>query len=178
VAALGIGSLGPGLPTGGTPGAISDAPSPSAAPEVPAWVTGTIPTQDVQSYGSSHSEGGLGYAEDVWFKIVWEASDPRLSGEGTWSASWHESDPGQVGIGVHTYVLVNPGGRWVGTGPSLGSASESYVMATLDGEGGYEGLTAVVLIHEDYPSGSVTFDGVITPAEPPKIPEAVEPPAE
>ena len=50
-AALGIGSLGPGLLTGGGPAAVSDAPSPSASPAVPVGVTGRVTSWAVQSYG-------------------------------------------------------------------------------------------------------------------------------
>jgi hypothetical protein len=178
-AALGIGTLGPGLLTGGGPAAVSDAPSPSASPTVPVAVTGTI-TGPVQSYGSSWEKDGIGYAVGPWWAITVDASDPRLTGHGTWVANWNESTSTQIGIGASTYVLVSEDGRWVGSGYSTTPMPGRYELVVLRGEGAYDGLTASVLISEDFssPSSGTTFEGVIFPGEAPTVPEPVEPRAE
>lgn len=132
----------------------------------------------MRSYGSSWVKDGIGYAEGPWWTITLEASDPPLTAEGTYSQNWNEShDAQQYGIGAQTYVLDTPDGRWEGSGNILLSSTEQYAMIVLDGQGGYEGLTATVLISTGFSSGD-TFVGVITPGEPPEMPEAVEPPAE
>ena len=177
VTALGIGSLGPGLLTGGTPAAVSDAPSPSASPTEPVAVTGSMTSWDVQSYGSTVTEDGIYWSEGPWWTITWEASDPRLSGQGTRSANWNESVTTGTGIGTSTYVLVNPDGRWLGSGSFAQAEGEMSEMVVLHGEGAYDGLTASVFHQTDF-SSPHTFAGVIFPGEPPTIPEPVEPPAE
>jgi hypothetical protein len=149
------------------------------APEVPVPVTGKVTEEINRSFPSPRSEDGIAYADGAWWTITWEASDTRLSGEGTWSASWHGSETGPGGIGANSFVLDNPDGRWVGTGQTLLLADETYVMVNLSGEGEHEGLTAWVLVHTDFTSDDPpTLVGVITPVEPPEFPEPVEPPAE
>ena len=164
---------------GAAPGAVTESPSPSVSSEVPVSVTGKVTEETNRSFPSPRSEGEIWYVDGAWWTITWEASDPRLSGEGTWSANWHEAETGTGSIGANTFVLDNPDGRWVGTGDTLLLPNEVYVMVNLSGEGGYDGLTARVLVHTDSTSDEPpTLVGVITPVEPPEFPEPVEPPAE
>jgi len=157
---------------------IAVAQDETTAPAEPVAVTGTITSWDVQSYGSTVTEGGIYWTEGPWWKITWEASDPRLSGQGTRSANWNEWVTTGISIGASTYVLVNPDGRWVGSGSSTAlSSGDLHEMVVLRGEDAYDGLTATVLIENDF-SSPATFVGVIFPGEPPKVPEPVEPPAE
>jgi hypothetical protein len=175
VAALAIGSLGPGQPTGGSPGSVSEAPSPSASPQYMVQATGEFTREDVQSYGSTTEEDGMYHTRGPWWKITWEASDPRLSGTGTYTSNWNEDMSNGLAYGASTYVLVNEDGRWVGTSRLFGSPGGDELLV-LQGEDAYEGLTSYVRIPAT--SGQKTFDAVLTNAEPVEIPEPVEPPAE
>ena len=87
---------------GGAPGAVTESPSPS--PEVPVSVSGKVTEETNRSFPTPRSEGGIWYVDDAWWTITWEASDPRLSGEGTWSANWHEVENGTGTIGANTFV--------------------------------------------------------------------------
>lgn len=164
---------------GGTPGAEQGVEP--AAPLEPVAVTGVFTAEgDVQSYGSHFEKDGIGFATGPWWTFGWDASDPRLSGQGTAIRNWNESIATQTGIGTVTYVLVNEDGRWVGSGYSTTPMPKSYEMVVLHGENAYDGLTALILVTEDYsaPHSDIRLEGVIFPGEVPALPEPVEPPAE
>lgn len=181
VAALAIGSVGPGLlpDQGVAPGAMSESPSPSASPEYMVEVTGDFTREDVQSYGSTTfapTEGtGVSHTRGPWWKITWEASDPRLSGTGTYVSNWNTEESTGLAYGASTYVLVNEDGRWVGPSLVFGSPGSDELLV-LQGEDAYEGLTAYVRIPAT--SGQKAFDAILTNGEPVGIPEPVEPPSE
>jgi hypothetical protein len=175
VAALAVGSLGPGQPTGVVPGAVTESPSPSASPEYMVEVTGDFTREDVQSYGSTTEEDGIYHTRGPWWKITWEASDPRLSGTGTYVSNWNEVVASGLSYGADNYILVNQDGRWAGTSLVFGSPGDDELLV-LQGEGAYEGLTAYVQIPAT--SGQKSFNAIITNGEPVEIPEPVEPPAE
>ena len=104
------------------------------------------------------------------------ARSPGGGGCGGSVSGFHVISDGSSG--ASTYVLVNPDGRWVGSGSSTAlSSGDLHEMVVLRGEDAYDGLTATVLIENDF-SSPATFVGVIFPGEPPKVPEPVEPPAE
>jgi hypothetical protein len=77
-----------------------------------------------------------------------------------------------------TARIDNDGGAWVGTWSSYGTdrvgGAEWYV---LEGEGAYEGLTAMFASDVDADSPQGPVEGVIVPFEPPPVPEPVPPPA-
>ena len=78
------------------------------APEVPVSVTGTVTEEANQHFPSPRSEGGIAYVDGAWWTMTWEANDPRLSGEGTWSANWHGAETGPGGIGAEAPGLNIP----------------------------------------------------------------------
>lgn len=161
----------------GGPGGVATAQDETTAPEQPVAVTGTVTSMDVQSYGNTVTKDGIYHTEGPWWKITWEASDPRLSGQGTQVSNWIESESNGLGIGSSATVLVNPDGRWVGTGTGIGGPTWNYGSIVLHGEGAYEGLTAYVAMHAD-PSGDHTFDAIIYGGELMAVPEPMEPAAE
>ena len=152
--------------------------TPTPNPMAPAAVTGTVTPGEMGSYGSTDYEGYIyERTEGQWSTSSWEASDPRLRGQGTISANWNESPGYQAGIASVAHVLVTPGGRWLGTGHLFYTDGGLYEMTVLRGEGAYDGWTATVLIHAG-PDSRNTFVGVIFGGEAPTVPEPVEPPAE
>jgi hypothetical protein len=157
---------------------LAQAASPTPNPMAPAAVTGTITPGEVGSYGSTDYEGYVyERTEGQWLTSSWEASDPRLSGQGTISANWNEAPGYQAGIASVAHVLVTPEGRWLGTGHLFYTEGGQYEMTVLRGEGAYDGWTATLLIQPGSDS-PITFEGVIFGAEAPAMPEPVEPPAE
>jgi hypothetical protein len=93
--------------------------------------------------------------------MVWQSSDPCLSGEGTTIGDRHMNRDGSM-VETEAYVLSNAGGRWVGlaTGLATAAAPSDLVIGNgllppgpghddlvlLRGEGGYEGYSALLAI--------------------------------
>jgi ABC-type sugar transport system substrate-binding protein len=104
--------------------------------------------------------------------MTWESSDPRLSGEVTYDGN-RDMYSGNldfgVTVGTETFEIVNDGGRWIGqgTGWSIPSQSAGDVVL-LQGQGGYEGLSALVHIDwSDWSIGAIIFPGEMpSPVEP------------
>ena len=122
-----------------------------------------------------------------WVSQV-EASDPRISG--TWREvyafrGWEAPDdiglPFSPSVSSGAVRIDNEDGAWVGTWDSFGSAFRGSELIQLQGEGAYEGLTAVMLTGGDFTAEDETHDGVIIRGVPPDQPapvEAYEPSAE
>ena len=91
---------------------------------------------------SETDEGILRVEGSVQFGDIW-ATDPRFRGELVHTYNGFlvddETEAGDPEISVHTVMVMNDGGRWIGTG--------TFIMGqwtvVLDGVDGYEGLTAV-----------------------------------
>jgi hypothetical protein len=147
----------------------------TALPE-PVIVTGAQTSEVVQSFGTTVEKDGVYNTERPWWVVTWEADDPRLSGDGTWVANWNWLLEDGPGTSTAAYVLVNPGGRWVGTSQGYGDGSVDNEMVVLHGEGDYDGLTAMLLLRTV--EGEAGFEGVIFPFESPEIPDPIEPPAD
>ncbi len=117
---------------------------------------------------------------------TWEASDERLSGSVTYTGEWqiypdaaeascacgalHEDASGEPA----TYRIVNDGGSWLCTTAQTRMPQEgdpaTLTTATFQGEGGYEGLSAMLVI--DWSTAPFTFGGLIVPGD---IPAYVPP---
>ena len=67
----------------------------------------------------------------------------------------------------------NEDGAWVGTWDAFGSAFSGAEWIQLQGEGAYEGLTAVIHQTLDFATDVETFEGVIVPGVPPDYPEPI-----
>jgi hypothetical protein len=93
--------------------------------------------------------------------MVWQSSDPCLSGEVTTLGDRHMNRDGSM-VETESYVVTNDGGRWTGLASGLATAAapsdlvigsgllppgpghEDLVL--LRGEGGYEGYSALLAI--------------------------------
>lgn len=111
-----------------------------------------------------------------------EATDPRASGVLTSVANVNQLLVGRGGLaaGVARLRLVNDGGAWSGTRQGFHMVTDrggATTMAVLTGEGGYEGLTLVMVEYAD--DNAQTRRGVIIPSDQmPPIPDPVELPVE
>jgi len=112
-----------------------------------------------------------------WRFSVLDVSDERFDGSYIEQlAGYEDGDPDVDGIGAYStlWEITNEGGAWVGQTASFRFAPESYSTFTvkLDGQGGYEGLTAVM-------EGDFTEDcgfdirGVVVDGDLPATPVAV-----
>ena len=108
------------------------------------------------------------------------SSEPRLTGEHWVIANWvidpNGFEPWSRGEEANmllstSHGLTNDGGSWLGEGKGVGSTDLDVAMETIVfvGQGGYEGLTAFVII--DSTRSPATFSGVIFPAAVPEVPD-------
>ena len=112
------------------------------------------------------------------------ADDPRIAGTMTQVQNARLSSSPDPAEG-HSFIIEgtaridNDDGAWVGTwtayGADLVGGGEWYV---LEGEGAYEGLTAVFAGDVDSDSPQGPLEGLIVPFEPPQVPEPAPLPAE
>jgi hypothetical protein len=159
------------LALGGVP-AGAQSPAPAAAdPMAPATVTGIERSTGSMGLGTTTYDRGVTRIEGATSTGVWEASDPRLSGEVTYVGNWHRySTAPAFQVEAASRVVVNEGGGWVGTATALaGDKVGNYDTVVLTGEGAYAGLTAYVLM--DWTKDPATFVGAIFPGEMPSPPE-------
>jgi hypothetical protein len=111
-----------------------------------------------------------------------EATDSRASGVLTSVNNWNQLMVGRGGLaaGATRHRLVNEGGAWSGTGHGFHMITErggATTMAILTGEGGYEGLTLVMIEYAD--DDTHTRRGVIVPSDQmPPMPDPAEMPIE
>ena len=141
----------------------------------PVVVTGTLDCTD------GESEEPMG--QSVVTVHAWQATDPRLSGEATYTGHWHiyeppsedAGDPEAVDVAdAAVYEIVTEGGGWLCESsrtapPRTGDATHTLVFS---GKDEYEGLTAY--LHVDWSATPFTFSGLIMEGEAP----AWAPPAE
>jgi hypothetical protein len=154
------------------------APGAATEPVEPTWVTGTgywAPTCSGPT--STEVDGDVtreyGY---VCEPTTWNTSDPRLSGEGSWrwTADVYTTEEGQRALIHGAEYLRNEGGGWTcpilrmaessGINPSQYNSSDIQLCV---GDGGYEGLSALVVWPGDNASVSslvaLIFSGDIPP---------------
>jgi hypothetical protein len=100
---------------------------------------------------------------------VVEASDPRLSGTLTTTLNWAFLDGNMSLLAeTHGWSLENDAGSWTGEGTAIihsavGEPPTSFLTIELTGAGGYDGLTAVVLV--DRTENPPTIEGAIVAGE-------------
>ena len=141
-------------------------------PMAPSGATIQITDFPFFAYGESRpDESGVLHELGRKVTMTWESSDPRLSGEVTYDGN-RDIFSGNLDLGVtvgtERFEIVNDSGRWVGqaTGWLIPSQSVGDIVL-LRGEGGYEGLSA--LVHIDWSDGSI--GAVVFPGEMPPVPE-------
>ena len=141
----------------------------------PVIVTGSVVDWRSLSPGERTTEDGVVHIEGVNHAHVWEASDPRLSGEVTYTGNWNQysTDP-EMQVESGTYELVHADGRWLGTAPAIVVGGlDTLDPVVLIGDGGYDGLSAYVLI-DWQTNGDPTFSGLIFPGDLPAFPEPAD----
>jgi len=168
----------------GPAGAVSAQSDPAAsglAAAVPEIVEGSFgrPTERSPGTVGTRSDGAIRSRNQVFAGIVVEASDSRLRGTASIvssSDSRSTLDGGSLDVFVETYDIVNADGGWSGTLTGFrlpGDSGEIPSSLVLRGIGGYEGLTAVLII--DFAGlaasgGGVPFEGAIFIGRPPPVP--------
>jgi len=141
----------------------------------PVVVSGTLECLDGSASGEDEATP---IGQSVISVHAWQASDPRLTGEVTYSGQWQlygepSEDTGSVGAmdEVAVYKIVNEGGRWLceearAAEPRVGDGTHTLIFS---GEEGYEGLTAY--LHIDWSTTPYVFSGLILPGEAPPYAE-------
>jgi hypothetical protein len=146
---------------GSVPGAATDAEA-----ATPVAVTATNSAGSC-SAGTVETLGGVTASRGGTCQPAWTWSDERLNGTVTWAENVDRYTDGS-GLSVRTFALSveNDEGGWrmrplpqVEFPGAPAVAAEVWVM---DGEGAYEGLTAVVLVEGYEPHGFI-IDGSTPP---------------
>lgn len=127
--------------------------SPGSTEGAAAWVTGSVQQADgVCSRLSSSSEGTAARAAYECDQ-TWTSSDPRLTGvvSSRWSEDTYQTDAGANSVGIDARYLQNEDGSWACTSTYLAKGRTpdpalTDPTFTCVGGGGYEGLTAVLVI--------------------------------
>ena len=113
---------------------------------------------------------GILVREGVAAPQTWDTSDPRLTGEGTYTVNV-AAVPDCCAIQAEAYELSNDGGSWVGDGRSISPESGRHGFVALSGRDGYEGLTAYAVTEVAADGNGWDITGMIFPSEMPEIPE-------
>ena len=93
----------------------------------------------------------------------WSATDPRLSGTATMRATEYSWEDGGI-TEAYAIEVVNDKGTWVGTGrTTVAREFGGLNMDTLNGEGAYEGLSAVLTQPDDNIIKAVIVEGGLPP---------------
>lgn len=168
------------------PDAATDvAAVPPADPMAPAAFFYTSETQGEPDWGveTESADGAVIETRDLAMVESIEATDPRASGQLV--SSQNRTQVEADGTGVQTMSmnmrLTNEGGSWSGPGEVMLAFSDEIMemagVATLTGEGGYEGLTLFLSQGGDFLSQ--TAWGMIVPSDlVAPMPDPVEPVAE
>jgi hypothetical protein len=147
----------------------------SAAPLDPMrWEASTMIGTDFGpgTPGPTHTDDrGVLHEVGGGFTATWTWTDPRLSGDVTYLANldYFGGAPGTgLSAGHEVFTVTNDGGRWVGDATGMHvPGTAAYDTIVFRGEGGYEGLTALVVI--DYYKDAQ--NAIVFPGEMPPLPE-------
>jgi hypothetical protein len=161
-------------------GQQSSVPGAESEAIAPTWVTGTVQPASSCSPGDAEVDGDVTRNRNVECSPqMWTSSDPRLTGEVArrWSQDVHRTDDGTIEVGMDAAYLRNEDGGWACSASYLargsGTSSPSVTGSTFDcvGEGGYEGLSAILVLEQ---AGGFTEDivGLIFSGDFPPLPEA------
>lgn len=160
--------------------AVLPSPDPSpTAPVAPTWVTGsTAPVEGTCSQLDIASDEGAvryRYACDE----TWTSTDPRLSGDVSrpWNEDVYRVDEGSYSVSIDAPYLRNEGGGWaciaeyLAKGSTPNQESLGAETFTCTGNGGYEGLSAVLVSTWIPDSFANEFVGLIFSGDLPPVPE-------
>jgi hypothetical protein len=156
----------------------SSLPGAEAEAVAPTWVTGEVRLAPSCSGPDIESDGVVTHQwNHVCSPQTWTASDPRLSGEvaASWNEDVYQTDDGPVTVNVQADFLHNDGGEWMCSTTSVYEqvGALTGVTSTCVGQGGYDGLSAVLVWPDDvwpYPFAGLIFSGDLPPVpEPPAV---------
>jgi hypothetical protein len=157
----------------------SASPAPNEAVAA-TWVTGDIqPIDGTCTSRDNGSDGGVARSAYTCLQTS-TSSDRRLTGDVTksWNEDTYQTDEGPISVGVDALYLRNDDGGWscshgyVAKGSTPGTEPLTKSTFTCIGEGGYEGLTAVLVSEQVAGAYSGGFTGLIFPGDVPAVPEA------
>lgn len=148
------------------------------------YVTGLVTDYMPLQSGNTSSEDGLWMLTDDQYELEIAWSDPRLPSlkhgrENQYQ--YHKGDDLWAQALAGTIRLEGPDGAWVGTAHGMADQDaergrQMTKVMLLEGEGGYDGLQAVIIATIDeavtpFPS----YEGFILERDLPSLPEPVEP---
>jgi hypothetical protein len=158
----------------------SPQPSPVPVAPVPAtWVTGDIQPIDGTCTRRDVRVGDGVTRSSFECDQTWTSSDPRLSGDVSrpWNEDVYPTDEGAIAVGIDAPYLRNEGGGWacmygfIAKGASPDSEPLTGNTFTCTGNGGYEGLSAVLVSTLAPDSFAEEFVGLIFSGDLPPVPE-------
>ena len=144
----------------------------------PTWVTGRVTYAPSCTEPESEQDGAVRRDRNIVCNPQkWTTSDPRLSGEvaASFSSDVYELEDRIVAVNVAGVRVHNEDGEWTCSSIDLGRGEWESSMTNLAdptvtcvGHGGYEGLSAVVVVDDD---GRLEFEGLIFSGGVPPLPE-------
>ena len=163
---------------------------------------GVVTAQDPEAATWTHVTGSTVEDDDGWTEdatpVRWEDSVQFLpTFSQTFTVDWSDprlpetihlqrapvmhhgdmaSDQDFMFVFADSVRLEDTVGAWAGSGRGVIGSDGNFTRYELTGEGGYEGLGALLNLHDDGESPIWTFDGFIFESELPSVP-ALEPPA-
>jgi hypothetical protein len=165
---------------------------------------GAVTAQDPEAATWTHVSGSTVEGEDEWtsdgtperwedsvlfvptvsqtFTVEW--SDPRLpeTMHLTREPVMHNGDMTSYDDFMFLFAdslrLEDTVGAWTGSGRGLIGSDGTFTLYELTGEGGYEGLSALLELHDDGESPIWGFDGFIFESELPSVPALEDTPVE
>jgi len=147
----------------------------------PTWVTGNIGfAPGCSGPDSLEMDGDVLRSRNIdCSPQTWTSSDPRLTAQVSrrYNEDTYQTDEGRISVGTDTADLRNDGGGWACSTISLleGSGNSSQRVTgdtvTCTGDGGYAGLSAVLIIAQTG-GRSEGFSGLIFSGDFPPLPEA------
>ena len=141
----------------------------TADPMAPAYATGTVVSESVDSEGTTTYADGFIGLDGYESTVRLAASDPRLTGTASYTGNAQIFDTTRFDIQAGTVVLVTDEGRWVGQTTGLASYGLNTATVVLHGADSFQGLTAYVLL--DWEASPPSFKAAIFPGEMPAFPE-------
>jgi hypothetical protein len=147
----------------GAPGAATD-----ESPAAPVAVTATSYAGGCPGAETTETVGIIERTTGGYCNPTWDWSDDRLDGKVTWASNSDVyADGSGLSIGMLALSFENEDGAWrmrplpvIEFPDASPTAADAWI---LDGEGAYEGLTAVLLVDYYVPHGFI-IDGDLPPA--------------
>jgi hypothetical protein len=143
----------------------------------PVWVTGSVQPASSCSGPDTEMDGDVNRYRNVECSPqAWTSSDPRLTSEVVrrWNQDVHHTGEGSVEVGTDAAYLRNDGGSWACSNnyvePGFSGAGSHAQTFTCVGDGGYAGLSAILVL-EDVGRSAEEFIGLVFFGDFPPLPE-------